>query len=139
MGRHWPARRKRPGYWGVLNTKAWEFWKSAGAEERKRPSPLMVDLTQGVQFKSAGTTLGTLLQKSTIYSYELDYVLKATDIFALVRVDKKGRSVWMVCGVVAIAYCFILHFDNAKLCLQKVDPGVCALCLSVKVHVTCQL
>ena len=60
---------------GVLNTKAYEFWQQASREERKHPPPLMVDVTQGVQFTSGGTTLGTLLQKSCIYSYELEYVL----------------------------------------------------------------
>ena len=117
--------KKTPRVLGVLNTKAWEFWKSASAEERKHPPPLMVDTTQGVQFKSAGTTLGTLLQKSTIYSYELDYVLKATDLFALVRVDKKGDPCgW--CGVAAIDDCFIM-FSNAKVCLRKFDQGFGAL------------
>ena len=60
--------RKTARVFGVLNTKAYEFWQQAFRDERKRPPPLMVDLTQGVQFKSGGTTLGTLLQKSCIYS-----------------------------------------------------------------------
>ena len=92
--------KKKPRVMGVLNTKAWEFWRSASAEERKHPPPLMIDLTQGVQFRSAGSSLGTLLQKSCIYSYELDYVLNATDIFVLVRVDKREIR---VDGVVRLA------------------------------------
>ena len=67
----------------MLIAKAYEFWQQASREERKRPLPLMVDLIQGVQFRSAGTTLGTLLQKGCNYSYELDYIPIVLDTLGL--------------------------------------------------------